>query len=63
VPTIVLHGDADVAPLAASLDRSRFTGGYERRVIQRAGHNLPQETPAAMIDAISDLAREKAPAG
>jgi pimeloyl-ACP methyl ester carboxylesterase len=56
VPTIVLHGDKDNAPLSMSLDRSRFTGSYDRRVIAGAGHNLPQETPQPVIDAVLDLA-------
>jgi pimeloyl-ACP methyl ester carboxylesterase len=55
VPTIVLHGDTDSAPLSLSIDRSRFTGPYERRIVPRAGHNLPQETPEALIEAIRDL--------
>jgi pimeloyl-ACP methyl ester carboxylesterase len=55
VPTIVLHGDSDTAPLAMSLDRSRFTGPWERRVVTGAGHNLPQETPGAMIEAVLAL--------
>lgn len=55
VPTVVLHGDSDSAPLAMSLDRSRFTGAYERRVVEGAGHNLPQEKPGAMIEAVLAL--------
>lgn len=56
VPTIVLHGDKDVARLASSLDRSRFTDAFDRRVVSGAGHNLPQEAPQAMAEAILDLA-------
>lgn len=56
IPTIVLHGDRDMAPLAMSLDRSRFTDFWERRVVAGAGHNLPQETPGALAAAITDLA-------
>lgn len=56
VPTMVLHGDRDMAPLAMSLDRSRFTAFWERRVIAGAGHNLPQEAPSAFAAAITDLA-------
>jgi pimeloyl-ACP methyl ester carboxylesterase len=57
VPTIVLHGDKDHAPLSLSLDRSRFTGAYQRRIIAGAGHNLPQETPEPMIEAVLELTR------
>ena len=58
VPTIVLHGaDDGVTTVESSAEAGRhFTGCYERRVIPRAGHNLPQENPAAMVAAIRDLA-------
>ena len=54
VPSITLHGDGDgVAPAAGSIGDGRyFTGAYERRVIQGAGHNLPQEAPAAFAEAV-----------
>lgn len=56
VPTIVLHGDADIMPLAMSVDRSRFTGPYDRRILSNVGHNPPQEAPELVIDAIAELA-------
>jgi pimeloyl-ACP methyl ester carboxylesterase len=31
---------------------SRFTGRHEHRVIENAGHNLPQEAPQAFADAM-----------
>ena len=54
VPTIVLHGaDDGVSPPEHSASHaSYFTGRYERRVVPGAGHNLPQETPDAMVAAI-----------
>ena len=57
VPSIVLHGAQDgVNPPESSEKHGRhFTGPYQRRVIKGAGHNLPQETPDAMIAAIQDL--------
>ncbi len=57
VPTVVLHGAGDgVAPPAASLAHARFfTGPYSRRVIPLAGHNLPQEVPDAVTEAVLDL--------
>jgi pimeloyl-ACP methyl ester carboxylesterase len=61
VPTIVLHGDADFQPPAWSEDLSRFTGRCERRVIRGAGHNLPQESPSAMVDAVEQISRWTAP--
>ena len=57
VPAIVLHGaDDGVAPPPSSEGHARhFTGPYERRVIARAGHNLPQEQPGAMAAAVRDV--------
>jgi len=57
VPAIVLHGEADgVWPPQASEDNAeRFIGGYERRVVPRAGHFLPRETPKAVVEAVREL--------
>ncbi|MFI5002634.1 MAG: alpha/beta fold hydrolase [Reyranellales bacterium] len=57
VPTINLHGEADgVGPAAGSARHDRFfTGPYERRLIPRVGHNVPQEAPAETVAAIRDL--------
>jgi pimeloyl-ACP methyl ester carboxylesterase len=57
VPTINLHGEADGVTPPASTDRDtgRFTAQYQRRVILRAGHFLPRETPQSVIDAIMEL--------
>jgi pimeloyl-ACP methyl ester carboxylesterase len=59
VPTIALHGEANgVTPLQTSADHARFfTGPYERRVIARAGHNLPQEVPDFVTAATLELVR------
>lgn len=56
-PTIVLHGGGDgVTPVESTEDHARyFTGRYERRVIPRAGHNLPQEKPKDVTRALLDL--------
>ena len=32
-----------------------FSGSYERRVLPRIGHNVPQEAPAATVAALRDL--------
>ncbi|HEX3498755.1 MAG TPA: alpha/beta hydrolase [Stellaceae bacterium] len=57
VPTVVLHGAGDgVHPPEGSAAHARhFTGPYRRHVIPVVGHNLPQEAPAAMVDAICAL--------
>lgn len=57
VPTINLHGAADgVTPAqAADAHARRFAGPYERRLLPRIGHAVPQEAPAAFIAAMRDL--------
>jgi pimeloyl-ACP methyl ester carboxylesterase len=58
VPTITLEGDANGAPHPPpSAYASKFTGRYEHRLIEGGiGHNLPQEAPAAFVQAIVDIA-------
>ena len=57
VPTIVLHGASDGVSLPeSSAGHARFfTGPYQRRVVPVAGHFLPQEAPATMIEAMREL--------
>ncbi len=57
VPTIALHGEANgVGPPEMSEKHARFfTGPYQRRVIPRAGHNLPQEAPGVVTEAALEL--------
>jgi pimeloyl-ACP methyl ester carboxylesterase len=59
VPTIVLHGACDGVSLSESSEAHArfFTGPYQRRVIPIAGHFLPQEAPAALIEALLELRR------
>jgi pimeloyl-ACP methyl ester carboxylesterase len=59
VPTITLQGDdMGTVPPEASLAHARyFTGSYERRVIPRVGHNIPQEAPQATADAVMTLVK------
>jgi pimeloyl-ACP methyl ester carboxylesterase len=54
VPAIVLDAEADgVEPFSGTgKDAGYFEGGYERRVVKGAGHNLPQEAPAEFADAV-----------
>jgi pimeloyl-ACP methyl ester carboxylesterase len=55
VPTIAIGGSADgVIPGTAHL-RPHFTGPYEHRVFQDAGHNLPQERPQEWAQAVLDV--------
>jgi pimeloyl-ACP methyl ester carboxylesterase len=57
VPTITLEGDANGAPLPdASAYANKFSGPYEHRVVAGGiGHNLPQEAPRALAQAIVDV--------
>jgi pimeloyl-ACP methyl ester carboxylesterase len=59
VPTIVLDGaDDGVTPLQPSgPDRQAhlFSGPYQRRLVPAAGHNLPQEAPRAVVEAVLEL--------
>lgn len=54
VPAIVLEGEDDGVdpPEAVDNDAPHFRGPYEKRRIAGAGHNLPQEVPAAYADAV-----------
>jgi pimeloyl-ACP methyl ester carboxylesterase len=58
VPSIVLQGADDGVdpPEAVDNDARHFTGPYERRTIAGAGHNLPQEVPAAYAEAVLAVA-------
>lgn len=57
VPTIVLQGRDDGVdpPSSVDHDEQHFKAGYERRIVPRVGHNLPQEAPKAFATAILDL--------
>lgn len=59
VPSIVLHGaSSGIQPPAGSEAQARlFTGPYQRRVLPKIGHNLPQEAPLVVADAVLELAR------
>jgi pimeloyl-ACP methyl ester carboxylesterase len=61
VPTIVLHGEANgIQPPGASDAQARFfTGPYQRRLLPAIGHNLPQEAPQVVADAVLELVRAK----
>jgi pimeloyl-ACP methyl ester carboxylesterase len=57
VPTINLHGrHSGISPVSdKDAQATFFTGGYERRLLPGIGHNVPQESPAAMVAALRDL--------
>ena len=56
VPTIVLEGDANGAPHPDEASyRSQFAGKYAYRLIEGAGHNLPQEAPRAFAQAVIEV--------
>ena len=59
VPTVTLEGEADGNfPVSTGLpDADRFTGPRLHRRVPGAGHNLPQEAPAAFVDAVLDVRR------
>ena len=58
VPSITLEGDANGAPHPDSSTYARkFTGAYSHRLIESAGHNLPQEAPQAFAQAVIDVDR------
>lgn len=58
LPTIVLHGGSDGVhpPEFSEGQENLFSGYYERRLIDTAGHLFPREAPESVIDAIRDLA-------
>lgn len=58
VPAINMNGvDNGVHPATAK-DRhaAKFTGAYERRLLEKIGHNIPQEAPEAFAAAVAELA-------
>lgn len=58
VPTVTLDGDGDgVVPATdGKASTKRFAGPRQHRIIERVGHNLPQEAPQAFVDAVRSLA-------
>lgn len=56
VPTIVLQGEtAAFANLASDRDMDRFTGDWQFLSLPDVGHNIPQERPEAVADAVLRL--------
>jgi len=57
VPAINLHGSGDgiALPEASQSHAHRFTGPYQRRLVPRAGHNMPQDAPRETAAAVLEL--------
>ena len=57
VPTITLIGGGSglSGPTRAPDQKVHFTGPYQQRVIPVVGHNIPQEAPAVVADAVLEL--------
>jgi pimeloyl-ACP methyl ester carboxylesterase len=57
IPTITMEGDANGAPHPPpSAYAGKFAGPYAHRLITGGiGHNLPQEAPAAFVQAVLDV--------
>ncbi|MBM7044999.1 MULTISPECIES: alpha/beta fold hydrolase [Rhizobium] len=60
VPAVVLQGADDGVDPPDTIDHAAshfMTPFYERRIIPKVGHNLPQEAPAAFAAAVRSVAR------
>lgn len=55
VPSIDLHGGSDGVNPPPPKASSRFTGRFERRILEGIGHNPPQEAPEAFAQALRDV--------
>jgi pimeloyl-ACP methyl ester carboxylesterase len=62
VPTIAMFGGGSgLSGAAGAADQPRhFTGPYQQRVIPVIGHNIPQEAPAAVAEAVLELVGPRA---
>jgi pimeloyl-ACP methyl ester carboxylesterase len=63
VPTICMDGGGDGvrSPWGSAGHERHFTGAYQRRVIPRVGHNIPQEAPREFAQAVLDLVKRARP--
>ena len=57
VPTICIDGSVDGVAKETSHHARKFSGPYEYRMFENAGHNLPQEKPLEWVQAILDVKR------
>lgn len=61
VPTITIDGNADgVVPASdGKAAAHKFVGRRDHRVVEGAGHNLPEEAPEVFAGAVLELARSR----
>jgi pimeloyl-ACP methyl ester carboxylesterase len=57
VPTVVLQGadDGVTVPAEAARHAVHFAGPFDYRLVPGVGHNLPQEAPGVVVDAVLGL--------
>ena len=65
VPSITFDGaDDGVRPVAPASQHARFfAGARSHRVVPGVGHNMPQEVPQVLADAVMELVRTQAASG
>ncbi|BBX08463.1 alpha/beta fold hydrolase [Mycolicibacterium aichiense] len=56
-PAITIASDFDGAAKDGTAYRDIYTGPYQHRVLNRIGHNVPQEAPAEFAAAVVDVDR------
>ena len=63
-PTIVLHGGTDGCkpPDDSEAHDKYFTGPYQRRIIESAGHLLSREAPDVVLQAVLEVSEQSAKA-
>jgi len=55
VASICIDGETNGISPSTSAHSNKFTGNYEYRIFEDAGHNLPQEKPLDWVQAILDV--------
>lgn len=55
IPAVLLWADQSFLPPVSERDLQRFVGPFVYREMKSVGHNPPQESPAAFVDAILAL--------
>ena len=63
VPSVCIDGVTDGVATSTEHHAYKFTGIYEYRVFEDAGHNLPQEKPMQWVQAILDARSMKTGSG
>lgn len=60
VPSVILLGMSDTVtvPPETDTDALHFTGYYKRKLLAGIGHNVPQEAPFALADALEELLKQ-----